>query len=314
MVEVVVLLMVVVLLVAPFLVVTAGVVRKSQRGLTGTALRVIHEQFGSRDWFVALVAVVFLITFHWFAVETHHLLSATEWGWAKWVVIGAMPAIFLLLVIVARQHQPQFTPEITQHPAAARRALVLLLSPPGQSETELKAIEGSLLDEAVRARFTGPWRMPIEAIAHHARQGVLKTVVVLGSADSGVAEDGTVHWLDIFAKTVNRLAPGVTVQPWRPPEFPAGVDFEHAEKLNACVEGALRWLLTPGKEHSCREREVMLDITGGKKVATVICALQTLFTTQRKFQYVTFDSASKKYEVKEYDVTFRPPEPETHWS
>ncbi len=332
---------VVALIATLFVILAVAALRKNQRGVTGTALRVIHEQFGSRDWFVALVAVVFLITFHWFAVETHHVLAATTWDEVKWWAVGLMPAIFLALVLLARLHQPQYTPEITQHPAGARRALVLLLSPPKQSDEELDKIEGSLLDPKLREGFTGPWRMPMEAVAHHAGQGVvstkvllgsgirsdqplygvlqrgvLQTVVVMGSSDSGGLKNGTFRCLDKFKETVNRLLPAavVSVETWRTPEFPNGVDFENAEELNRCVGSVLQWLLSERKPHTYREQEVMLDITGGGKVATVICAAQTLFTTQRKFQYVAYDAGNDKFEVKEYDVTFRPPEPGAHWN
>lgn len=87
-------------------------------------------------------------------------------------------------------------------------ALIMFLSFPGKGEPRDKLEDISrngsweqLQGSKFRRDIAGSWRMPIEAVAHHSRNHVLKNIVVIPSQE-------TIEFLALFEGVVDRLTDG----------------------------------------------------------------------------------------------------------
>ncbi len=142
--------------------------------------------------------------------------------------------------------------------------------------------------------------MPVRGIAEHA--AYLDFLVIIPSADS---KDRKGTWRDLpdFRRLLDVLMEGRSAKPdiqalpdvtgkWR-----EGVDFEDADELAAAVRAVFAGL----REKRLREADILLDITGGSKVASVVGAVFSLGRDQI-FQYVS----QHNYEVIPYNVTYVP--------
>ncbi len=104
------------------------------------------------------------------------------------------PVILSVLLIVSRKHNTdiRFSLLTEKNPQKAN-GLIVFLSPPGKDEGKLSNKNGTLGEIQFRKSFDGSWRMPIEAITHHAER--LQHIVIIPSADSGLKKPGT--WRDV---------------------------------------------------------------------------------------------------------------------
>ena len=189
------------------------------------------------------------------------------------------------------------------------KALILFLSPPKKDKrmvTELadeeKTERITIGDPDFRQRFQASWRMPMESIAYHLRQGRLETVLVIPSATVNKAGDnsvpGTYQDVDMFKKLLEKAAGDIDVltagdaaSVWR-----EGVQYESAKALIDCLKDVFD-LLTG--EHEYREDDVLIDITSGQKL---VSSIGTLFSLQagRQIQYVS----TLDYSIKYYDIHY----------
>jgi hypothetical protein len=140
--------------------------------------------------------------------------------------------------------------------------------------------------------------MPLTAIDYHRSR--LEKLVVIASADVGAGDQldpGSWRHLDLFKKAVTRLGLEPDSLILLPQDFPRGVRFENAGDLVDAVDQAYTQLQGLG----IRDREVLIDITGGQKICTVAGAAGAL-ADNRLFQYVS----THDYSVHSYDVSYRP--------
>jgi hypothetical protein len=77
--------------------------------------------------------------------------------------------------------------------------------------------------------------------------------------------------------------------------WPQGVDFESASEL----KDAMRAVFAALRKRRLRDSDILVDITGGSKVASVVGAVFSLGKDQR-FQYVS----QHDYRVIPYNVTY----------
>ena len=196
-------------------------------------------------------------------------------------------------------------------PAASCKGLVVFLSlirnPDGRGDPDSgvddvggPSEEESLKIKGVRDRLKGPWRMPVEAIAHHIE--TLQCVAVIYSIPDK-NEDGSVavRPSDRFREMVRRL----TAYRQKPLEIVPvvlgrhsdGIDFSDPSQVLDAVEAAKKILR---EERKLRPQEIVIDITGGTKIASGI-GVAAAFDDEVRFQYLDSD-----YSVKAYDLSYVP--------
>jgi len=213
----------------------------------------------------------------------------------------ALLVCLLLLLILARRAaaRPNIQVDRIEQPRPCR-ALILFLSPKENERGSYEALtdgdRGQIGDQNIRKKFQGPWRMPIEAIAFH--QSRLEKLVVIPSSDEG-GSIGTYGLVDEFARVVRQLMPRpLTILPLGEVDskWKRGVAFENAEELVPAIDRVYRKLLEDFKQ-----RDIMIDITGGQKLPTIAGAAIAL-ADGRLFEYV---SPRQFYAVDAYDITYR---------
>lgn len=148
------------------------------------------------------------------------------------------------------------------------------------------------------------WEMPLRAVWHHAKQ--LATLTIVASPESITQ----LNWFCAILRqypplqslrirvirNCGKARPQVEDYPPRSPLEPShGWDFEAFDPLSHALR-VLReeW---PRLEPPIRDKQVMIDFTGGQKVASVVAAAMT-FNTRIKTQYVS----TKTCDVISYDM------------
>lgn len=117
------------------------------------------------------------------------------------------------------------------------------------------------------------WQQNLRAARHHKRKGKLKWVCLVGSSGAS----GLAATLDLAKQLFEHYLPGVTiVAPLRDGLAP---DFENLEQ----TRDALRKMID---DSGYADRDIVIDITGGQKTASVAAALVTLDRHDLMFQYV----------------------------
>jgi hypothetical protein len=132
-----------------------------------------------------------------------------------------------------------------------------------------------------------PWQMPVIAINYHLP--VLENVfVVLSEKSKNNFED--------FKDLVNRLFPDKNIN-----IIPIGkekdINFENFEDVNNILENVYNDLK---EKYHAKDRDIILDVTSGQKIISIVGAMQTLLTPDREFQYVS----TSDYQVKSFDVRY----------
>jgi hypothetical protein len=143
------------------------------------------------------------------------------------------------------------------------------------------------------------WLQLLRAVRHH--QGAVERIYLIGSADRRDGDPGSWRQLDLCMKMLRRFLPGVDL---RKAEHP--VEFE----LFAEVKGAIEDLIQRERsEHGSREADILIDVTGGFKTASIAAAAVTL-TNGVKFQYITTlpTSGGKEPAALVYDLAYERPQ------
>ncbi len=237
--------------------------------------------------------------------------------WQGVLTLAPFPLLGCYILRKARQDlsRVHIGVEERAHPGKAR-ALILFLSPlkswarddtdmvRGLIEANKPPDHESFLSKDLRKRFQGPWRMPLDAIAHH--YPALEYLVTIPSADridhrTGSSERGT-HAIEAdFHKLIACLTPAsghpITLHPiaklddrWR-----TGANFESIADLVGCIEAAYGYLNHQG----LNDADILVDITGGQKPSTIAGAIVSL-AEGRRFQYVSTHDLT----IARYDVTY----------
>ena len=158
-------------------------------------------------------------------------------------------------------------------------------------EDFLKENEGKSLSE-IKSRINespvSRWRMALEAVEYHLPE--LKKLVLLVSRESFPQ----VPYFEKFFKSVLPQASEVEVRIFKVD------DFDDVEKVFDALKTAYRELYS----ERLKDRDVIIDVTGGRKPVSIAGALMTVAHPNREFQYVSYRKENGKdvYEVKSYDV------------
>ena len=276
-----------------------------------SSLKVLSHLFASNRLGFVVKAVLLLTFFNWF--------SSAGWEWLQWLpwlggqkpagiarlILGtvAFPVMLLWLVMQARNARQFIRPRISEHSPNRVRGLVMFLSTLRQDYEERlpKALNEGLDLDGFRQQFDrASWRMPLEAVAYHTPD--LELVVVIASAGDG----GSFKQLDKFKTLLEQMFADAKFM-LVPLEdcfgekddktaFNKGVDFEiNPERLARATNAAYEHM----RKQGLRPSDILIDITGGLKVPTVVGSAVAL-AEGRRIQYVS----TQDYHVRVYDVSY----------
>jgi hypothetical protein len=181
------------------------------------------------------------------------------------------------------------------------KALVLFLSPPKKDynawnkQADLDEYD---LNEILEKHFKeDPWRMPLEAIAYHLDR--LEKVILVPSKE-------TEKYVSTFQELTKTLTQSYSSRKQRKEievlsinEFNASfskyIDSESVEDQNDIINKVLNQLTG---ETKIKCEDIIIDITGGKKISSIAGAIVALGMGWR-FEYVS----TTDYRLREYDIT-----------
>jgi len=235
------------------------------------------------------------------------------WRWTKhaeWAVYLVEMLLSMLAVVVvwwgARRALVRTTLIDADNNPGAVRGLVMLLSPPSGSnlapanlEQSLLALSDQLGDPNLPTAVEGVvhnWKMPVLAINHHLSR--LEQVVFItssGKAGSHAAANALIAFLTA------KCPPGKQLALSTADEFldvsSNGVDFTNPEAIFDRVKAVTEKM----RKIIRRDADILIDVTGGTALASVMAATVSLQVQGRAFQYVD----TKKLRVSTYDVTIQ---------
>lgn len=221
--------------------------------------------------------------------------------WGPFARPSPLVIVLALFWLWARRARNEVKPVVLDQTANVQpcRVLILFLSPPGQDKPEIPKLigdpstQGRISDIALRDRFLGPWRMPLEGIAAHLPH--LEKIVIVSSS----GPNGTKNVVRLFVDLLGHVLPSparveiLDATLWLGERCPDGVDFEQVGSLVETLV-AIEERLKKVPPH-----EIMIDITGGKKPSTAAGTVMSL-GRGRRFQYVSTEDKT----VRGYDVTY----------
>jgi hypothetical protein len=245
----------------------------------------------------------------WFASTSERMLryalrEGLAWNREDLVLLGAALALWGVLWQIWR-HSRRHAGLIVRSSgeAGARSNLAVFLSPPYKGQPAAGEI-GALLEALRQTRLNlceagwcpgwlgeSPWRMPLEAVAHHARLAKaagrqLKRVYVISSPRTR----------DYFGVFRDLVEGGLGQQEL---VVAAGtVNFEKFEEVSEAVNYVFKDL------EARRDKDLLIDLTGGSKICSVVAAA-LCFEQGRRVQYV---HGQQNYQVMEYDLGYLGPE------
>jgi len=132
------------------------------------------------------------------------------------------------------------------------------------------------------------WQQLLRAIVPHVHDATLQRLHLIGSPGVG----GSFEQLPLCQQVLARYLPQVQIVPERAP-----VDFEDFNALVRCMQR----IIQDEKRRGMSERDIIIDVTGGIKTASIAGASIT-FNSQVMFQYV---QTQPPYEVYAYDVLYQ---------
>jgi len=284
--------------------------------------RLLHELFRGTDSRTIFLAVLFLALMHWAATDVQMFFeeyygAVRPIGWAHFDLLWHLLSIVMILgyiwflrKIASKAPGGKLDIRVEQFAKPCKGLIVFLSRPRNAPEKEdqddlLDSLGGpneadGLTIQANREKLRGPWRMPIEAVAHHI--ATLKVlVVVFPLPDPWLLASGNPNLR--FCELVRRLTQFKTDPPKVVPltldrNLESGINLLDPNQVLSAVEGAKRILL---EEESLRPEEIIIDITGGQKVTSGIAAASA-FDDRVRCQYVDTNS----YKVSAYDLTYVP--------
>ncbi|MDM8545492.1 hypothetical protein QUF61_03260 [Candidatus Venteria ishoeyi] len=278
------------------------------------AIRVLQKTLGSANLLIVSVMIVVLVAVGIFINGVYEMLTLFDnqdwqqlWSWKMIISLGTFPIMFIILLYRARVETGQIRPIVIQDDKPAEvKGLILFLSPPGRDEQTIKAINQApdkkthnMTDKVFRESFSGPWRMPIEAINYHL--GRLKTIIIIPSKTTETQtrkQIGTIKDMEDFRQlicNIHPFSPDIKSISELKPEYASGIDFEDIRELADVTNYAYEYL----QQKDMSLCDIIVDITGGQKPSSAAATAIALMEG-RQFQYVSMHD----YKVRAYDVTY----------
>src|SRR5262245_19221775 len=185
-------------------------------------------------------------------------------------------AVVILLVSPARPALVQTSPLFPLHIPDDRGNSVEL---PGTSlADDIQALDDIMWN----------WQQRFRAIVPRVQNATLQRLQLIGSPGGR----GSFEQLRLCQQVLAHYLPQVEIVP-----EPAPVDFEDFNALVRCMQR----IIQGEKRRGMSERDIIIDVTGGIKTASIAGASIT-FNSQVMFQYV---QTQPPYEVYAYDVLYQ---------
>lgn len=265
-----------------------------------TLRRSLEGWIGGKDfrWQGIVFAVALTLFGGWFpdgledffnylqAVSMHRELVSWVLNWKL-----VFSALFILWIGWIFKSLPRNT-QIKAHAGQpeTHKVLAVFLSPFGvwnsnQTETyqkidEIRTVVDS--DDCDRERMNDTkWAPSLSAIEYHKK--TLREVVVFTSKETSAE-------FTVFRALVRRLYPSLKVREI----VKGGMDFENIESVFNGVNKLYKDAIGEGY----REKDILVDVTGGNKTNSIAAAMATL-AAGREFQYL-----NKTREVRSFDVDY----------
>jgi hypothetical protein len=209
-------------------------------------------------------------------------------AWRNLAVLLASGGVFLALYLVGRNVLPV---RVLRQAAEIRpRRVVLLplsaLKPPPERNPQggyalrmqerLIDFSGNLAKDIAELQGTN-WngQQILRGLRPHLQDNMLERVILIGSE----GERGSMD----MAKGIVRDWLGLYLRADRVEVHPTAVDFEDVQALRETFEEIVSRLT---RTAGYRERDIVIDATGGQKTTSIAAALATLEPSELEFQYV----------------------------
>lgn len=235
----------------------------------------------------------------------------------RWTVFAAHPWLGTLVSVLlfmgtsiwlyANRQAFSLVRSLSRDRCEPRESLILLVSPPNILPAQREALfplelvqngqsvelEGvSLADDIKRLdALRWNWQQLFRAIVPHTQKDTLRRVHLIGSD----RPTGSFSHLGLCQAMLKHYLPRVTIIPCA-----EAVDFEDFNELVQCM----RQIIADEKEGGRQVEDVVIDVTGGFKTASIAGASIT-FNSKVTFQYV---QTQPPFDVYAYDVVYQPPE------
>lgn len=226
--------------------------------------------------------------------------------WFQWVSMLLSGTLFFCFLIALYNHRSDFQSVRSLRQQVCGRAyqgVIFLLSPPDRDDVsftsdpfsvkvgDVMLSSGDLDIDINRLQGTRwPWQQLMRGLKPHAEK--LKCVYLIGST----GEKGSHVSLGFAAKFIKVYLENVLIE-----IHPEAVDFEKFDQLRSAIEQGAH-MMTAG-EFRIDEEDVIIDVTGGFKTASIAGAVVTL-NRSLAFQYV---QTYAPFDVIEYDLEIRSP-------
>ena len=264
-------------------------------------------------WRALLPGWLILISGSWVADGVKGEVLFGDWWWGgvfadhRWLGLALAGMCFAVGSLWLYSYRRDFAlvRSLSQVVCTAHRSLVIIVSTP--TLTPEKKHDGSLHLRPKGGpdfRFTGSlpedidkippalrwnWQPLLRGLQPHA--DVLERVRLVGSS----GPHGSFGHLETCEAMLRLYVPDADIKP-----YPRKVDFEN---FNGLVR-VLREIVIEEKKARMTDEDIVIDITGGPKTASIAGSGIT-FTTEVTFQYVR---THPPFEVYAYDVVQQPPE------
>jgi len=263
--------------------------------------RAFVSQFGIffKDWktalSIAIVSVALSLVAGWIPDGLSEIISAKFFHNGD-ITRGTLLFVFGLsilgiLIIVGWKLSEEARYDVSEDFPDKKKVLIPFLSNARGSEKNIldeieKLRELSTVEEKIERVNELPsiksWRMPLEAIKYHKPK--LERVVVITSDKSSKHFNAFKELVkEVFGKEVSDMLVEKKVK-----------SFENIKELF----NALNEIYKELREDKFRDRDTIIDITGGQKTSSVAAAFMTAYYSDREFEYVS----TEDYTVKSYDV------------
>ena len=241
------------------------------------------------SWIAMGLVAVFFLAAGWIPDGVTNLVlpgGNTSHGIAQFA--GSALIFTVLGFIVSHQIEKVQKIRVQVGVPEAARVLVVFLSTIGRNpheQTILRRLEEGEVPAGVDAMAT-PWEMPLTAIAHHHSR--LQQLVVVTSQQDGGSHAQHPAFCRLLAATFPSHGFQVV-------ELTAdGLNFEDLAAVHALIDG---WYSRESTRNYVHPHDIIIDLTGGQKPASIAAAMATL-ADGRRFQYVsTTDKAVRAFDL-----------------
>lgn len=231
-----------------------------------------------------LILLTIVLTFSWFPDGLGALLAIAfdkDETFKYSVLIQTIVPLLILsgVSLYLRHNKHNFIMPIDIHVDDAKEAKVLILF-----LSSNRAVQDALKVSSIEELGINNFRMPITAINYHKNK--LKKVVVVCSKDSESNFDDFVVCVKNILKDfdTSKILKHTSI-----------INFEDAEQVYKLLENQYSKL----KEEKIREKEIIIDVTGGQKIISIASCIFAL-PNDREIQYVS----TTDYKVKSYDIRY----------